>query len=94
LRGGVSVTQLARNGCREVGVARWPLTGSRAVPTFEDEASPATRFRMSCFGELRREGWGGLLMGGGWLWGGNDKVLLKKKKGGVSCAMAMARAGM
>jgi hypothetical protein len=85
LRGGVSVTQLARNGCREVGVARWPLTGSRAVPTFEDEASPATRFRMSCVGELKREGWER---------GGNDKVLLKKKKGGVSCAMAMARAGM
>jgi hypothetical protein len=55
------------------------------VPTFEDEASPATRFRMSCVGELRREGWER---------GGNDKVLLKKKKGGVSCAMAMARAGM
>lgn len=85
MRGGVSVTQLARNGCREVGVARWPLTGSRAVPTFEDEASPATRFRMSCVGELSREGWER---------GGNDKVLLKKKKGGVSCAMAMARAGM
>jgi hypothetical protein len=38
------------------GVARWPLTGSRAGPMFEDEASPATRFRRSCVGELRREG--------------------------------------
>lgn len=38
------------------------------------------------FGELRSEGWEG---------GGNDKVLLKKKKSsGVSCARAMARAGM
>lgn len=35
---------LARNGCREYGVARWPLAGGRAGPTFEDEASPATRY--------------------------------------------------
>jgi hypothetical protein len=41
----------------KIGVARWPLTGSRAGPTFEDEASPATRFRRDCVGGLRKEGW-------------------------------------
>ena len=64
---------MARNGCREVGVARWPLTGSRAGPTFEDEASPATRFRGSCVGELRRDGWEV---------GGSDKVgIIEEKRG-------------
>ena len=48
---------LARNGCREYGVARWPLAGGRAGPTFEDEASPATRYCERCFGDSRWELW-------------------------------------
>ena len=50
---------MARNGCREVGVARWPLAGSRARPTFEDEASPATRFRGSGVRGIEERGVGG-----------------------------------
>ena len=40
------------------GVARWPLAGSRAGPTFEDEASPATRFRGSCVRGIEERGGG------------------------------------
>lgn len=38
------------------GVARWPLAGSRAGPTFEDEASPATRFRRRCVRGIEERG--------------------------------------